>query len=568
MIDKDNSLLGMARGDIPADLVFKNGRVADVFSGTLVEADVAVGQGVILGMGNYQGREEIDLAGAILSPGFIDGHCHVESSMLAVGEFARCLTALGTTTVFADPHEIANVAGLDGIRYLLAEGRRYPWNFYLMLPSCVPASPWETAGAVLEARDLEKLMDEPGVFGLGEVMNSPGVIQGDANLWQKLRLFSDRFIDGHAPGVSGKELNTYLHGGIRADHEVTAPQEALEKVRAGMYVMIREGSAARNLSALLPAVNGKNFNRFFFATDDRHPGDLIARGHINWMLGEAVRLGMDPIDAIRLATINTADAMGVRNIGAIAPGRRADLLVLEDLVQFKPARVYKDGILVAKDGQALFALQEERALPKRIAHSVRIKGLSGDKFVLPPANAYRVIELIPGQIITAEGRATARQVADLAANDLALLAVIERHHGSGRIGLGLIKGLGLRQGAIAASVSHDSHHVIVAGLKAEDMVAAVGAIIEMQGGLVVVAQEKAIASLPLPIAGLMSPEPLEAVSSSLEALETAARELGVTGDSSFMTLSFMALPVIPALKLTDRGLVDVVKFRPVSLELE
>lgn len=568
MIDPGNTLLAMARGDIPADLVFKNGRVVDVFSGKLVETDVAVGQGIILGMGSYRGHEEIDLAGSILSPGFIDGHCHVESCMLAVGEFARCLSALGTTTVFADPHEIANVAGLDGIRYLLAEGSQYPWNFYLMLPSCVPSSPWETAGAVLEAKDLEKLINEQGVFGLGEVMNCPGVIQGDANLWQKLKLFSNRFIDGHAPGVTGKDLNAYLQGGICADHEVTTPEEALEKVRAGMYVMIREGSAARNLTALLKAVDAKNFNRFFFATDDRHPGDLIARGHINWMLMEATRLGVDPIDAIRLATINTATAMGVNNIGAIAPGRKADLLVLEDLVQFKPARVYKDGKLVAKDGQALFAFQDEKPLPKKIAHSVHIKGLSREKFILPPANSYRVIQLIPGQIITAEGKATAQQVADLAANDLALLAVVERHHGSGRVGLGLIQGLGLKQGAIAASVSHDSHHVIVAGLNPEDMVAAVEAIIEMQGGLAVVAQEKVLASLALPIAGLMSPEPLETVASKVEALEAAAQELGVRGDSPFMTLSFMALPVIPALKLTDKGLVDVVQFRPVPLELE
>ncbi|NLY31268.1 MAG: adenine deaminase [Firmicutes bacterium] len=568
MIDRSNCLLGMARGDIPADLVFKNGRVVDVFSGKLVEADVAVGQGIILGMGSYQGNEEIDLEGAILSPGFIDGHCHVESSMLAVGEFARCLAALGTTTVFADPHEIANVAGLDGIRYLLAEGSRYPWNFFLMLPSCVPASPWETAGAVLEARDLGKIKDAPGVFGLGEVMNCPGVIQGDANLWQKLKLFSERFIDGHAPGVTGKELNAYLQGGIRADHEVTTPQEALEKVSAGMYVMIREGSAARNLSALLPAVDEKNFNRFFFATDDRHPGDLIARGHINWMLREATRLGVDPIDAIRLATINTATAMGVHNIGAIAPGRRADLLVLEDLVEFKPIQVYKDGKLVAKDGKALFAFQAEKPLPKRIAHSVHIKGLSREKFILPPANAYRVIQLIPDQIITVEGKASAQQVADLAANDLALLAVVERHHGSGRVGLGLIQGLGLTKGAIAASISHDSHHIIVAGLNPEDILTAVEAIAQMQGGLVVVNQGETLASLPLPIAGLMSAEPVETVASRMESLEAAAQELGVTGDSPFMTLSFMALPVIPALKLTDKGLVNVVQFKPVPLELD
>ena len=558
----------MARGDIPADLVFKNGRVVDVFSGQLLDTDVAVGQGIIIGMGSYQGREEIDLEGRILCPGFIDGHCHVESSMLSAGEYARCLVALGTTTIFADPHEIANVAGAQGIRFLLAEGRKYPWNFYLMLPSCVPASPWETAGAVLEAKELAKLMDEPGVFGLGEVMNYPGVIQGDPLVWCKLDLFKNRFIDGHAPGLTGKELNAYLLGGIRADHEVTTVQEAREKVRAGMYVMIREGSAAHNLSALLGAVDAKNFSRFFFATDDRHPGDLLAQGHINWILREATRLGLDPMDAIRLATINTAAAMGVNNIGAIAPGRRADLVVLEDLVRFKPVRVYKDGKLVAEDGKALFSAEAKNSIPKRIARSVHIKGLSPEKFVLPPAREYRVIQLIPGQIVTTEGAASSQQTAELAANDLVLLAVVERHHGSGRVGLGLLRGLGLKQGAIAASIAHDSHHIIVAGISPADMAAAVEAISQMQGGLVAVAEEKVLASLPLPIAGLMSPEPLEIVAAKLEAVEAAARELGTAVDSPFMTLSFMALPVIPALKLTDKGLFDVAGFRPVTLELK
>lgn len=563
-----SQLLSMARGDIPADLVFKNGRVADVFSGQLLETDVAVGQGLIIGMGSYQGREEIDLEGRILCPGFIDGHCHVESSMLGAGEFARCLVALGTTTIFADPHELANVAGAEGIRFLLAEGSKYPWNFYLMLPSCVPASPWETAGAVLEAKDLAILMDEPGVFGLGEVMNYPGVIQGDPQVWSKLDLFKERFIDGHAPGLRGRELNAYLLGGIRADHEITSPEEAREKVRAGMYVMIREGSAAHNLGALLGAVDAKNFSRFFFATDDRHPGDLLAQGHINWILREATRLGLDPLDAIRLATINTAAAMGVNNIGAIAPGRRADLVVLEDLVRFKPVRVYKDGKLVATEGRALFAAEANSSMPKRIARSVHIKGLGPEKFVLPPAREYRVIQLIPGQIVTAEGVASSQQAENLAANDLALLAVVERHHASGRVGLGLIQGLGLKRGAIAASIAHDSHHIIVAGICPADMAAAVDAIAQMQGGLVAIAEKKVLASLPLPIAGLMSPEPLETVAAKLEALEIAARNLGAAVDSPFMTLSFMALPVIPALKLTDKGLFDVSGFRPVTLELK
>src|SRR5690554_88109 len=558
------SRLKMARGDVPADLVFKNGRVVDVFQGQLVEADVAVGQGVILGLGRYQGKEEVDLEGRVLCPGFIDGHCHVESGMVAVGNFARRLVALGTTTIFADPHEIANVAGLEGIRYLLAQGRKYPWNFHLMLPSCVPASPWETAGAVLEARQLKELIDEPNVFGLGEVMSYPGVIQGDVNLWRKLELFQGKFIDGHAPGLTGKALNAYLQGGIQADHEVTSPEEAREKVQAGMYVMIREGSAARNLAALLQAVDDKNQSRFLFATDDRDPADLMAQGQINWVVREACRLGLDPLTAIRLATLNTAMALGVRDIGAIAPGRRADLLVLEDLEEFNPVQVYKDGQLVAQDGMALFECSDDPP-PASIGQSVHVKAITPKKYTLPPAKNYRVMELIPGQIVTRQGQASTQQVQDLPSHDLTRLAVVERHHNSGRVGLGLLRGLGLKQGAIATSIAHDSHHIIVAGIDPGDMAAAVKAVAQMQGGLVVVDQGKIKAQLPLPIAGLMSPQPMEQVAQQMDRVERAAKDLGINLKSPFMVLSFLALPVIPELKLTDKGLFDAVNFRPVDL---
>lgn len=563
-----SSLLNMARGKIPADLVFRNGRVADVFSGRLVEADVAVGEGLILGYGKYRGQEEVDLKGRILAPGFIDGHCHVESGMVDVGMFARHLVSLGTTTIFADPHEIANVAGLEGIRYFLAQGDKYPWNFFLMLPSCVPASPWETAGAVLEAKELKELMDEPGVFGLGEVMNYPGVIQGDSNLWEKLELFMGKFIDGHAPGLRGKDLNAYLLGGIRADHEITNAAEALEKVQAGMYVMIREGSAARNLAALLEAVDEGNQSRFMFATDDRDPGDLLNQGHINWILKEACRLGMDSMDALRLATLNTATAMGIHSIGAIAPGRRADLVVLEDLVEFEPIQVYKDGNLVAQEGKPLFAAETGDPLPDSIGKSVKIKGVEASSFCLPKAEKYRVIELVPGQIVTAQGTADAQDLENLSDSGLARLAVVERHHRSGRIGLGLLRGLGLQRGAIATSIAHDCHHIIVAGIEPADMAAAVTAVAQMQGGLAAVVDGKVSTQLPLPIAGLMSPEPVEKVAQDLNIMERAARELGVNIKSPFMTLSFLALPVIPSLKLTDKGLFDADNFRPVQVKLK
>jgi len=562
------SLLGMARGDIPADLVFKNGRVVDVFSGKLVEADVAVGEGVILGLGNYQGREEVDLKGKILSPGFIDGHCHVESGMVGVGMFARCLVALGTTTIFADPHEIANVAGLDGIRYMLAQGRKYPWNFYMMLPSCVPASPWETAGAVLEAKELKQLMKEPGIFGLGEVMNYPGVIQGDHNLWQKLELFKDKFIDGHAPGLQGKGLNAYLMGGVKADHEVTTADEARAKVQAGMYVMIREGSAAHNLADLLEAVDEKNLSRFMYATDDRDPGDLLGQGHINWILKEACRLGQDPLDALRMVTLNTATAMGLNDIGAIAPRRKADLVVLEDLIDFTAVQVYKDGVLVARDGLALFEAEDDNeSIPVCIGRSVHIKGVRPTDFALPAADRYRVIELVPGQVVTTQGEAVPSQVTNLGDNDLSLLAVVERHHASGRVGLGLLQGLGIKQGAIATSIAHDSHHIIVAGINPVDMVVAVEKLAAMQGGLVVVDKGEVVSQLPLPIAGLMSTQPMKTVADQLSRLELAAKTLGVNIKSPFMTLSFLALPVIPQLKLTDKGLFDVVNFKPVNISM-
>lgn len=562
------TLLEMTRGTIPAELVFKNGRVVDVFSGKLVETDVAVGSGIILGMGRYQGQEEVDLENRILCPAFIDGHCHIESGMAGVGEYARRLVALGTTTIFADPHEIANVAGLEGIRYILAQGEQYPWNLYLMLPSCVPASPWETAGAVLEAKDLKQLIKEPGVFGLGEVMNYPGVIHGDHNLWRKLELFRNRFIDGHAPGLRDKGLNAYLLGGVKADHEVTTAEEARAKVQAGMYVMIREGSAAHNLAALLQAVDEKNQGRFMYATDDRDPGDLITQGHINWILKEACRLGQDPLDAIRMATLNTANAMGLTNIGAIATGRRADLVVLEDLVDFNPVQVYKDGTLAAKNGKALFEVTEDwECVPQSIKQSVHIKGVRPTDFVLPQADRYRVIELTPGQIVTRQGEAEPDQVNNLPDHNLALLAVVERHHASGRIGLGLLRGLGLNRGAIASSIAHDSHHIIVAGIDPVDIAAAVERISEMQGGLVAVAGGRVIAQMPLPIAGLMSQDPLDSVAAQLNQVERAARDLGVNIKSPYMALSFLALPVIPALKLTDKGLFDAEKFRPVKLKI-
>lgn len=564
------SLLPYALASQQPDLVFKNGLVVDVFNGQLIRADVAIHEGTIIGLGDYQGKKEIDLQGQVLCPGFIDGHCHVESSMVSVGEFARQVVARGTTTVFADPHELGNVGGIPAIRWLLEEGRKYPWNFNLLLPSCVPASPYETPGAVLEAEDLAQLKDEANVFGLGEMMNYPGVIQGDEKVWEKLTLFQDKFIDGHAPGVMGKELNAYLLGGIKADHEVTTPEEAAEKVRAGMYVMIREGSAARNLEALLQAVTKENFSRFLFATDDREPNDLIQEGHIDHMVRRAIQLGVSPIDAIRLATINTAVAMGQKNIGAIAPGCKADLLVIQDLHQLKVKEVYKDGKLVAKEGQALFESHKTdlTQIPECIGQSVKANLPASERFQLPQGENYRVIQVIPGEIVTKAATATKKETENLAANDLCLMAVVERHHGTSNLGLGLLKGLGLKQGAIATTIAHDCHPIIVAGTNPQDMAEAVAVLKNTQGGIVVVAEGQVKALLPLPLAGLMSPEPIQEVAKKLEELEEASKHLGVSIKSPFMTLSFLALSVIPELKLTDRGLLDVTQFKPVDLVIQ
>lgn len=560
-------LLAAARGDVPADLVFKNGQVFDVFNGVLVEETVAVAGGRILGYGDYEGKDEVDLAGRILCPGFIDSHLHIESSMVTAGEFARQVIPLGTTTVFADPHEIANVAGVEGIQFMLEEGKRYPWNFFLMVPSCVPASPFEAGGAVLTSESLEPLVNKEGLFGLGEMMNYPGVIFGDEETWRKLELFQDRFRDGHAPQVVGKELNAYLLGGIGADHEAVGPEEALEKVRAGLYLMIREGSAARNLNDLIKAVTIYNSHRFLFATDDRHPEDLLAEGHINFLIKRAVAGGCPPETALQLATVNAASCFGLRDLGAIAPGRRADLLVIGDLESLAIHEVYKDGVLVARDGKNLFPVYQPKK--GKMRDTVKIKPVTEKDFHLPAGNLYRIIKLLPGQIVTGQEikrlQVEKGQVINLVKEGLAKIAVIERHHATGRIGLGLLAGLGLRRGALATSVAHDTHNLLVAGVSDADMVLAVKEIERMGGGLVAACGGRVVESLSLPVAGLMSEKPVQKVAGQLQKLEEAARNLGVTINSPFMALSFLALSVIPALKITDRGLIDSERFQPVSL---
>jgi adenine deaminase len=578
-------LLKQARGLEKADKVFKNAVIVDVFNERLLENDIAVADGIIIGIGDYQGKEEIDLGGRIVTPGLIDAHLHIESSMTNVDEFARVIIPRGTTTIVADPHEIANVAGLTGIKYLLKAGNSQPWNFNLMLPSCVPASSFENSGAVLSADDLKTLIKEEGIFGLGEVMDFPSVINGDPGIWDKIEMASDLFKDGHAPGLSEKDLNAYLLADIKADHEATTAAEALEKVSKGMYIMIREGSVTRDLVSLLPAVNSSNSSRFLFATDDRHPGDLIEEGQIDFAVRKAIQYGLSPLRAVKMATINAAEALGIKKLGAIAPGYKADLLVFDNLREFEVKKVYKDGRLVAEDGTLLKSIDDKISLDKKdfmnqeieekIFNSVKIGDISECDFRLPPAKKYRVIELIKDQVVTGESVYHTEAEYDdeppaieLIGHNLVKLAVVERHHKTGNVGLGLLRNFGLRRGAIATSIGHDAHNIIVAGVGARDMEVAVREIEKMQGGLVIVVNGKVEESLALPVAGLMAVKSVKEVANRLNKMREIANGLGVNRDGPFMTLSFMALTVIPELKLTDQGLFDVNKFENVELIIE
>ena len=567
-----DTLLKMSKGEIPAELVLKHGRIVDVFNERLIKQDIAIADGKIIGIGDYAGVKEIDFEENIIAPGFIDGHMHLESAMVKIDEFAAWIVPRGTTTIFADPHEIANVAGLEGIKYFLDRGNKLPWNFNLMLPSCVPATANETSGAKLSADKLSQLKDAEGIFGLGEVMDFVGVINGDPEIWDKIEMVGDKFIDGHAPGVSGKNLNAYLLGGIMADHECTTPAEAKEKVTKGMYVMIREGSVTRDLVNLLPVVNNSNLSSFLLATDDRDPGDLYQDGHINFVIKKAIENGVSPLRAIKLATINSADALGLKNVGAIAPGYKADLVILDNLKDFNVKKVFKDGELVAENESLIVNLPEiKEGKSEKIFNSVNIGKFNKGDFDLPEYKKYRVIKLIKDQIVT--GKETidfekSVKIDDLVANNLVKIGVVERHKKTGNVGLGLLKGFGLRKGAIAISIGHDSHNIIVIGLNSKDMYKAVKEIEKLNGGITIVNNGELIDCLPLEIAGLMSKDSIPEVAKKLRKMKEKVYSMGVTRQSPFMTLSFMALPVIPSLKITDQGLFDIDENKFVSLGIE
>lgn len=562
-------LIRKAGGQEPVDLLLANTRVINVYSGKIVPTDIAVADETVVGFGAYAARQVLDLKGRYAAPGLIDAHVHIESAMTCVTEFARAVAAMGTTSVVADPHEIANVLGADGIDYMLCSAEGQPMNIFFALPSCVPATDMETSGAVLNARDLRPFMSKDRVVALAEMMNYPGVIFGDGDVLEKIRTAKGLGlpVDGHAPGLSGRRLYTYIAAGIASDHECTTAAEAEEKLAAGMRIMIREGTGAKNLQALLPVVNERTSRRMMWCTDDRHPHDLIAEGHIDAIVRKAVQAGLDPVTAIQMATLNTAEYFGLSRLGAIAPGKQADLIVFSALDSFQVEQVYHRGRLIAENGRISSNVEPPAAAP--CPSSMHVGDFSIDFSITAESTNMLVIDIVPDQIVTRRSVLPVSIFHNTAVSDpsrdLLKIAVIERHKGSGNIGKGFVRGLGLKKGALASSVAHDSHNIIVVGTTDEDMKAAAAAVTQMQGGLAVVCDRQVRAQLPLPIAGLMSWDPVNRVADGLDRLIKAARDLGASPADPFMTLSFLALPVIPQLKITDRGLVDVEQFAIVPL---
>jgi len=568
-------LLAFARGDQPADLVLQNAQVVNVFSGEVHPGDVALADGLIVGVGQgYAARETVDLDGGCLSPGFIDAHVHVESSMVTPRQFARAVVPRGVTTVVTDPHEIANVCGLAGIRFMLEDAHGVPFTMLVNASSCVPATHMETSGASLSAEDLATLKPLPGVLGLAEVMNFPGVVSGDGAVLAKLEAFADRVRDGHAPGLRGKPLNAYVATGISSDHECTTVEEAREKLRLGLTIFVREATNARNLKTLIPLVTADNERRFCLCTDDRQPADLLDQGSIDHLIRLAIAEGVHPVTAIRMGTLNVAEHFRLHDRGAIAPGRRADLVVFADLQSPRAERVYVARRLVAAGGRSVdpaSAAFTASTAPAAIRNTVHVDFNRVELGIPAQGPRIRVIGAIEHQLITDHlllepAREQGRAVAD-PARDLLKMVVIERHRGTGNVGRGFVTGLGLKRGAIAGTVAHDHHNLVGIGADDRSLLTAARAVAEAGGGLAAAEGDRVLALLPLPIAGLMSDRPIEEVRAGVDQLLRAARQLGSPLHDPFMAMSFLALEVIPKLKLTDLGLVDVESFRVVPLFL-
>jgi adenine deaminase len=562
-------LISVARGEIPADLLLKNARIVNTFIGEIEQADVAIHGNRIAGVGDYgKAKEIIDLQGRFLAPGLINGHTHIESSMLHPARYAQAVVPRGTLAVVTDLHEIANVCGFKGIKFVTDWAQKLPLDMLFLAPSCVPATHLETSGARISSKEIKKCLAYPNVIGLGEMMNFPGVVSGDEEVLKKISVSKGRVIDGHAPGLGGKELNAYLSAGILSDHESTTPEEGKEKLRRGMYLMIREGSSEKNLDALLPLVTDNTYKRCFFVVDDRCCSDLLWEGDIDAVVRKAIDRGLEPVRAIQMATINTAEYFRLYDRGGIGPGYIANLITITDLAKLEINMVFYQGKLVARQGKPLFP---PPPVTLELKDTVRIKSPTAKSLSLRAKRSnlseesYPVIEIIPEQIVTKKAMEKIKVVDGVVMpdveRDILKLVVVERHKASGNIGLGLVKGFGLKKGALASSVAHDSHNIIAVGTNDLDILKAIEEINRLQGGLVVCANLEILASLPLPIAGLLSPEPLDAVVFQHEKVEKAAASLGNLPPAPFAIISFLALPVIPELRLTDLGLVDVNEFR-------
>ena len=559
--------LSVARGEQRAELLFKNARVVNVFSGEIHKTNVAVEDGRVIGFGDYKAKKVIDLKGTYLAPSLIDGHFHVESSMLTAPEFVRAVVPHGTGAMVIDPHEYANVLGLDGIRYVLESTKNLAVDFFIMLPSCVPATHLETAGAKLTADDLKLMISYERVAGVAELMNFPGVFLGAKSELAKIAIGKGKAIDGHAPGLRGKNLNAYVLAGVRSDHESVGVAEAREKLQLGMHILLREGSTERNLEHLIPLINAHNSQNCSFATDDKLAGDLVNEGHIDHCVRKAIKLGLPPITALQIATINTARHYRLHNLGAIAPRFWADFVVFDSLKNFQARQVYKRGILVAENGKFLGKSPAKITLPRstmslRYSPEDLIVKASGSKKI-------KVIEIVPQQIITKTAVVSPKVkngeiIAD-PSRDILKMVVIERHRATGNVGVGFVRGFKLKHGAIGSTVAHDAHNVVVAGTNDADILFAVQELERMQGGQVAVANGKVRAELPLPIAGLVTDQPLPKAMKLIDDLNAAAHALGCDLAAPFMTLSFLSLSPIPEVKLTDQGLIDATKLQKTSL---
>ena len=567
-----------ATGSKKAELVLKNAQIVNVFTQSVETGDIAIEGGYIVGIGNYEGITEKDLGGAYVCPGFLDGHIHIESSMTSPGEFERAVVPHGTIAVITDPHEIANVAGTAGIRFMMQSAQKLDLDVYFMLPSCVPATDLDESGAELLARDLEPFYADEKVLGLAEMMNAFGVTHGDKGCFEKLVQARSlkKAIDGHAPALSGKELNAYVTAGIRSDHECSDFEEAKEKFARGQWIMIRQGTAAKNLKGLMGMFEDPYYQRCLLVTDDKHPGDLIRIGHIDAIIREAVSMGADPIRAIRMGTLNAAAYFGLHDMGAVAPGYKADLAVFDDLRTLNVKQVYKGGKLVAEDGKMLH--QKEKItdwspeIQERVFHSFHRDPITVEELQLKETTGthQRVIDMVAHELITRERIEEWKELPGMApgvdiSRDIVKLAAIERHKNTGHVGLGFLGKYGLKRGAVATSIGHDSHNLVIAGVTDEDMVLAGNRVIGNGGGLAIALEGKVLADLPLPIGGLMADEPVEVVDEKLEHMKKLSMELGISEDiDAFMTLAFISLPVIPKLRLNTYGVVDVEKHQVVE----